>query len=81
MPYKVKHYAHPVNVGFLVSWEAVAIELFIGVICSAMAYFGWTTGVILMAAPCGFLALSCFVLVIVQIILHLKEKYQSKPTK
>lgn len=81
MSYRVKHYAQPVNVGHSVSWEAVAIELFIGAICSVMAYFGWTTGVILMAAPCAFVALSCYVLVIVQVFLYLKEKRQSKNQK
>ena len=81
MPYRVKHYAQPVNVGYSVSWEAVAIELFIGAICSVMAYFGWTTGVILMAAPCAFVAFSCYVLVIAQIVLYLREKQQSKDPK
>ena len=74
MPYRVKHYAQPVNVGYSVSWEAVAMELFIGAICSVMAYFGWTTGVILMAAPCAFVAFSCYVLVIAQIVLYLRER-------
>ena len=81
LPYKVKHYAQPVNVGYSVSWEAVAIELFIGGICSVMAYFGWTTGVILMAAPCAFVAFSCYILVIAQIVLYLREKQQSKAPK
>ena len=72
MPYRFKHYAQPVNVGYSVSWEAVAIELFIGAICSVMAYFGWVTSVILMAAPCAFVALSCYLLVIVQVFIYFK---------
>ena len=81
MPFRVKHYAHPIDVGYSVSWETVVIEFFIGVICSAMAYFGWTTGILLMAVPCAFLAFSCFLLVFIQVVLFFKERHRKNIEK
>ena len=80
MSYKVNHYAKPVDVGFTISWESVFIELCIGIVSCIMGYAGWQSQLALLAFPCAFVGLTCFGLVIFQLLMYFKEKRQKRVT-
>ncbi|WP_246601244.1 hypothetical protein [Alteromonas antoniana] len=69
---KINHYARPIDSDYSLPWESLLIEGAICIICSVMAIAGYKSGVVLMFAPAGFVAVICGLLVIYTLISSLR---------
>ncbi|MDC8831341.1 hypothetical protein [Alteromonas gilva] len=63
MGFKINFFARPIDSNYRLHWESLLIECSLGVICAVMAFYGWQTGMLLMAYPAGVVAFMCFGLV------------------
>ena len=74
MPFKVKHYAQPINTNVKSATEAAVIEFAIGCICAVFAYF--TRDIIIqLYISMTILAVACFLLTLhnIYVIFALKK--------
>ncbi|GGF53433.1 hypothetical protein [Alteromonas lipolytica] len=77
MPYKINFFAPPVDTDYRLNWESLLIELSLAIICTTMAFYGWHTGMLLMAYPAGFVAVMCYGSVIYTLISFVRAKINS----
>ena len=66
MSVKITHYAQPINTNVKTCIEASFIELFIGLICAAFAYYTYDETLILFIST-ALIAAVCFVLTLYNI--------------
>jgi hypothetical protein len=80
MDNKINHSVKAEDSDGLISWEPIIRDLSLGIICTVMAYFGWQTGIMLMAIPTGFVGAICYCSVLLSIAVQLNEnkKYRKK---
>lgn len=75
MSYKVKHYAAQTPVAaFRTNWEAIVVELLVGIISTVMAISGFKGGLLLMAVPLTLVAIMSFAMAIHAIVTGILDK-------
>lgn len=75
MSYKFKHYAHPVEDTTKSGLGMIVVEFAIALICTVMAYFGYTTGMALLMFPCIVVAIGAYFVSIINLYFFLSTKY------
>lgn len=74
---KVRHYAAKTPVApFYTNWDAILVELLVGLISVVMAYGGFQAGLLLMAVPLSLVAFVSILMAIHTVVMGIIEKRQ-----
>ena len=74
MGYKINFFIRPIDTGYTLQWELFLVELSLGVISAVMALYGWNNGMLIVAAPCAVVAISCLSLAFYSVLRLLLDK-------
>ena len=73
MGYRINHYAKPTDSQAVSGWESIVKDLTLGMVSTGMCYFGFETGIVLLAFPMGLVAFMFYASVLITSIGLLRD--------
>ena len=68
MSARINFFLKPIQPAYTLDGERFLIELSLGVVCTVLAVFAWSKQMLIVAAPCALIGVTCLGLVVFSLV-------------